>query len=1097
MKRIRKLLGNKKTAGKKSEEHRLVEDKRPTHHTETTDGEQESTVDFGMPSGSGVDVSDETVLHILRTILSGQSNPPAMAKINFSKELHHKCLQEIDQSVENKFPSLPKVRPQGSQEEQTWDFLQRTQSMIYDEVLRLTPFLKDAGLLDHLKDNYSRHIFTNLDLLLNGDLSVKELFLILLWGKDLFFSSESKLTVYDPLLLTGGFERAKQKLLQKLKNYISTTLQNILHYDEEHGHTEDNSKETFNSVHIDVIQCLNCAILEAEKVGLTLMHAVQILCSGELHGFVQKYVDAENKRLKIQEENFVYLFRIINTCTQLRCYAKRITPDKNNSDVYSSTIHMLQKLEDNASSTVQKIMNSLAQDNLESYFKERNRHIDILMEAIQRKWASLPETASEIKAVVVKIAYDSVSKVYLECLMKTKFRNLEECWENAEEKIKEDVQYFHETFSDLNGIVAQENQLLQRMSEVIHSNEEDALKITCCDLFKDFPQESKQYVPGLLRWKGVLSERQVREVLDVVRENGLRKTRKGNEEKLLMKKTEKTDGEQASESSSQQSGVPDLIILDAEARNKIVLDTLRKILSDQSTPEDFDYAVEMSKTMSKLNSSFSQDWLCKYLQEIDQFVERHFPTLPAEGPQESKIPDFLKSAESMIYDEVHRLTPVLKNAGLLVHLMDSYSHHLFTKLDLLLNRDLSVKEIFCLLLWGKKVFFSPDSQHFLRVDDPLLLTGWFERAKGKLLPKLQNDISTTLQNILCYDEQHGHNEDSMDEETFIRVHLDVTQCLNAVIQSSKEFSHTLMCTAQTLCLKQLYRFVQEYVYAEKERLEKQQNLKKNSVLFRLISTCRQLRFFAPQLNNSDMNNSDILSEIICMLEELEDHVLSVVQKMMKHLAQASLRCYFEEEGDQINILTEAIKKQCASLPQTAVGKEIQEIFVNVANDCVSRVYLDCLMKSKFRRLEKRWGNVGEWIREDALNLHNTFTELNFSDEKRSSLLHRMSEVLLCNDVEALKITCCDLFRDFPQDSEQYLPGLLRWKMVLSEQQVKEVLDVRRLSLDDVETASNEADIKKIVLGIYVVKHEFADATEDPEDIAIVLEGVEVLSGLAA
>ncbi|KAL1252641.1 hypothetical protein QQF64_017334 [Cirrhinus molitorella] len=48
---------------------------------------------------------------------------------------------------------------------------------------------------------------------------------------------------------------------------------------------------------------------------------------------------------------------------------------------------------------------------------------------------------------------------------------------------------------------------------------------------------------------------------------------------------------------------------------------------------------------------------------------------------------------------------------------------------------------------------------------------------------------------------------------------------------------------------------------------------------------------------------------------------------------------------------------------------------------------------------------------------------------------------------------------------------------------------------DVETASNEADIKKIVLGIHVVKHEFADATEDPEDIGIVLEGVEVLSGL--
>ncbi len=87
----------------------------------------------------------------------------------------------------------------------------------------------------------------------------------------------------------------------------------------------------------------------------------------------------------------------------------------------------------------------------------------------------------------------------------------------------------------------------------------------------------------------------------------------------------------------------------------------------------------------------------------------------------------------------------------------------------------------------------------------------------------------------------------MDEETFIRVHLDVTQvkktmcnahfvlgmkkrifndfkilstahlfyvvmslqCLNAVLQSSNEFSLLLMSTTQTLCLKELHLFVQE------------------------------------------------------------------------------------------------------------------------------------------------------------------------------------------------------------------------------------------------------------------------------------------------
>ncbi|XP_026080179.1 uncharacterized protein LOC113057202 [Carassius auratus] len=284
----------------------------------------------------------------------------------------------------------------------------------------------------------------------------------------------------------------------------------------------------------------------------------------------------------------------------------------------------------------------------------------------------------------------------------------------------------------------------------------------------------------------------------------------------------------------------------------------------------------------------------------------------------------------------------------------------------------------------------------------------------------------------------------MDEETFIRVHLDVTKCLNDVIQSFQEFSHTLMCAAQTLCLQELHHFVQMYVQAEKKQLEKQQPLEKDSVhLLRVISTCRQLRFLAPQLNNPDINNNDDFPNIIHMLEEMEDHVLSIVQKMIKHAAQAFLRHYLKKGGEQIQGLTEEIQKQCASLPQTDVGKEIKQIFVNVSYDCVSRMYLDCLIKSKFSRLKRRWGNVGERISEDILSLHNTFTELNVSADQKNHLLQRLSEVLLHTDVDALKITCCAFFRDFPQESEQYVPGLLRWRGVFSERQVREVLDVSR------------------------------------------------------
>ncbi|XP_077053158.1 tumor necrosis factor alpha-induced protein 2 [Siphateles boraxobius] len=540
------------------------------------------------------------------------------------------------------------------------------------------------------------------------------------------------------------------------------------------------------------------------------------------------------------------------------------------------------------------------------------------------------------------------------------------------------------------------------------------------------------------------------------------KKQDGNEEKPLMKNIKQTD-EQTFEymQSSDQSGQVylDLMDPDVKASDKKALDILRKILSEQSNLEDLGKAAEVLKRWSKLNGvtidkkegSFPENWLCEYLQEVDQFVIKHIPTLPEEGPQGSQLEllDFLKSTKSMICHEMLRLTPVLEDTGLLDHLIDSYSRHLFHKLNLLLNRDLSVEETYCLLEWGKDVFFSPDSQHVFRLNDPLLLMRWFEKAIRKLLPILKNDISETLQKILDYDEQHGHNEETMDEESFISLHIDVTQYLNAVITKSESFSKTFMCTAQKHCLKELHRFVQKYVDAEKKHLTNWQSLNtrvqhKGSVyLFRVISTCRQLRFFAPQLNNPDINKSKDLLNIICILTELEDYVWSIVQKMMKHLAQDSLRCYFKKGCEQIHTLTEAIQKQCASLPQNDVGKEIQEIFVDVAYDCVSHVYLDCLMKSKINRLEKRWGNVGERMREDALNFHNTFTELRGSDDQRNQLLQSLSEVLIFNDVNALKVTCCDFSKRFPKDSEQYVPGLLRWKGVLSDRQVREVLDVIR------------------------------------------------------
>ncbi|XP_050982030.1 uncharacterized protein LOC127175159 [Labeo rohita] len=252
-----------------------------------------------------------------------------------------------------------------------------------------------------------------------------------------------------------------------------------------------------------------------------------------------------------------------------------------------------------------------------------------------------------------------------------------------------------------------------------------------------------------------------------------------------------------------------------EETGKKVLDTFKQILSDTSNTQNLSFKTAVLQRWGQqygftINSN-PQDYPCEYLQEIERFVENHFPTLPSKGSQgcHDELKNFLNNTEKTICNEVLRLTPLLKDSGLLVPLKDSYSRHLFTTLDPLLNSDLSVKEIYWLISWGRDVFFRQDSLNFLEVYDPLLLTGWFEKAKITLLKVLPNYISTTLQNILCNDEHYGHNETSMDQETFNRVHIDVTQCLNSVILEAKKVGLTLMDEVQKLCSGELHIFVQK------------------------------------------------------------------------------------------------------------------------------------------------------------------------------------------------------------------------------------------------------------------------------------------------
>ncbi|KAI4905725.1 hypothetical protein NFI96_029365 [Prochilodus magdalenae] len=70
--------------------------------------------------------------------------------------------------------------------------------------------------------------------------------------------------------------------------------------------------------------------------------------------------------------------------------------------------------------------------------------------------------------------------------------------------------------------------------------------------------------------------------------------------------------------------------------------------------------------------------------------------------------------------------------------------------------------------------------------------------------------------------------------------------------------------------------------------------------------------------------------------------------------------------------------------------------------------------------------------------------------------------------------------------------VIRAKGGATHQKIADIMD----TLDqDIDGNDCQEEMSKMVLGIFVVRHERAEPTDDPEDIGIVLEGLEVMSEL--
>ncbi|KAK3554181.1 hypothetical protein QTP70_020069 [Hemibagrus guttatus] len=321
----------------------------------------------------------------------------------------------------------------------------------------------------------------------------------------------------------------------------------------------------------------------------------------------------------------------------------------------------------------------------------------------------------------------------------------------------------------------------------------------------------------------------------------------------------------------------------------------------------------------------------------------------------------------------------------------------------------------------------------LSVSDPLMLADWLEYSKQKLLTLLQDNISTTLHNILQHDEPNSVGDDS-NEEAFIQVQLDVIQCLNAPIQASETISQTLKNNVQRLCCDELHIFMQKYMNA--------QGADEANLLyhFKKLHTCRQLRSYALSIIDPN-NNTD--SSTLRMLENMETQSLSRVQQSFGKLAKDNLKNYFNDEGGHLQNIMTIILSMLAPLPKVEQGDETKQLIAKAAFDSVTTAYLKYLMQRKYQKLEKSWYDVGKRIMQDAEYFNLNFVNENGSDYEQKMLLLKMGEIVQCRTLDTLKLLCSELYMKFPKESEEYIPTLLHWRGKWSRKQIKKVIDVSR------------------------------------------------------
>ncbi|KAJ7991078.1 hypothetical protein DPEC_G00293510 [Dallia pectoralis] len=424
-----------------------------------------------------------------------------------------------------------------------------------------------------------------------------------------------------------------------------------------------------------------------------------------------------------------------------------------------------------------------------------------------------------------------------------------------------------------------------------------------------------------------------------------------------------------------------------------------------------------------------------YLRLIEVSVDKHFPNVPTEGAV-NQLECYLKEIQRTVLRELLRLAPLHQETQLLRNVIACYHRYTFDTLRRILLHINTKQQAFTVVDWvlhtylSKELLGHPDLwNESIQAVDLLLLTDWISQAEGKLLAIVQEDLFTSLGRILKIEESSAQVCVSVDE-AFVHVHLDVIQCVNAVLQRAKTVSQTLKLKVQRVCWREFKDFVERYVGVKKKHLKDKSRMGKSCTmhLFRITNTCEELTLYASVIA---VDNKTILA-----LEELDALTLKLLMESLIQSAQKTLAKCFGRLDEQMENVIKDIEIHFKDLPK---HQETLKTVIDEAYRHIVSLYLQHLVRSDYNKLLKRWDDIGKQVARDAELLHTFFSGLNPDVKRLNLILLKVAEAINCSDVETLKIIVGVILRDCSSIGTEHLPALLRWKG-LSRRKIHEVLE---------------------------------------------------------